>query len=97
MNKCPCNLDIELWQLLCDKMEFKDQNYLFSCDRNLWHQLRIYSLPRKYGSNITNYVLMNDHRYHHFATIVDLCYNNKITDVGLKYLSKAMVVNLYMC
>ena len=28
-------------------MEFKDQNYFLSCDRNLWHQLRIYKLPKK--------------------------------------------------
>ena len=31
-NKCPYNLDIELWQFICDEMEFKDQNYFLSCD-----------------------------------------------------------------
>ena len=29
-NKCPFNLDIELWQIICDDMEFKDQNYFLS-------------------------------------------------------------------
>ena len=27
-NKCPYDLDIELWQLMCDEMDFKSQNYL---------------------------------------------------------------------
>ena len=48
-NKCPFNfnfnfnfnLDIKLWPFICDETEFKDQNYLLSCDRHLWHQLRI--------------------------------------------------------
>ena len=40
-NNCPFNLDIELWQFICDYMKFKDQNYLLSCDRDLWHQLKI--------------------------------------------------------
>ena len=39
-NKCSFNLDIEFWQLICDKMEFKNQNYLLSYDCNLWYQLR---------------------------------------------------------
>ena len=46
-NKHAFNLDIELWQFICDDMEFKDQNYFLSCDRNLWYQLRIYVLPKK--------------------------------------------------
>ena len=49
---CPYDLDIELWQLICNEMEFKSQNYLLSCDCNLWHQSRIYKLLKKYGSHV---------------------------------------------
>ena len=47
--KCHFDLDIKLWQLMRDNMEFKNQNYFLSCDCNLWHQLRIYKLAQKYG------------------------------------------------
>ena len=65
-NKCPFYLDIELWQFICDDMEFNDQNYLLSCDRNLWHQLRIYELPQKYGRSMTDKIIINDNRYYFF-------------------------------
>ena len=97
-NKCPFKLDIELWQLICNEMEFYDQNYLLSCDRNLWHQLRIYELSRKYGSHITDFILGNDKRYHYCTIISCDNYgrtdNDNITDEGLKYLSNATTINL---
>ena len=91
-NKCPYDLDIELWQLVCDEMAFKDQNYLLSCDRDLWHLLRIYKLPQNYGKLMTDYILASDNRYYNFKCANFNNYNWKqkiiITDEGLKYLKK---------
>ena len=95
-NKCPYDLDIEFWQLICNEMEFKSQNYLLSCDRNLWHQLRIHKLSNKYGKLMTDFILGNDERYHYY-TIVNYVLNAKITDDGLKYLTNATTINLSYC
>ena len=99
-NKCPFNLDIELWQFICDDMEFKDQNHLLSCDRDLWHQLRIFVLPQKYGGSTTDKITINDERYFNFrkANFEDFRYcDNKITNEGLKYLTNATSINLSYC
>ena len=104
-NKCPFNLDIELWQLICNEMEFKDQNYFLSCDCNLWNLLRIYALPQKYGRSMTNKIIINDNRYNNFKKInfdddIDIGRwnsNDKITDEGLKYLTNATTINFRDC
>ena len=100
-NKCPFNLDIKLWQLVCDEMVFKEQNYLLSCDRNLWHQLRIYKLPRKYGKLVTDKIITNNERYYYFRKVNFMiniyCNNNKITNEGLKYLTNAISMNFECC
>ena len=100
-SKCPFNLDIELWQLICDEMVFKDQNYFLSCDRNLWQQLRIYTLPQKYGRSMTDKIIINDDRYYFCrktSFVVGIwIFNSKITDEGLKYLTNAISVNLNGC
>ena len=76
-------------------MVFRDQNYLLLCDRNLWHQLRIYVLLRKYGLHVTDEIIINDDRYYNFrkanfaANIHDI--NKKITDEGLKHLTNAQL------
>ena len=99
-NKCPFNLDIELWQLICNKMDFKSQNYLLSCDRNLWHQLRLYELPGKYGLHITDFIIGDDERYHYYTNInpnIKYICNNNITDEGLKYLVHVTLISLSFC
>ena len=101
MNTCPFNLDIELWQFICNEMNFKDQNYFLSCDRNLWYQLRIFVLPQKYGGLMNDKIIINDDRYYYFRKVnfvVNIwTFNWKITDEGLKYLTNVTSINLYCC
>ena len=100
-NKCPYNLDIELWQFICNEMEFKNQNYFLSCDRHLWHQLMIYKLPQKYGGLMADKIIINDCRYYNFRKanfmVCEWISNNKITNEGLKYLTNVTSINLFCC
>ena len=104
-NYYPFSLDIELWQLICNEMKFKSQNYLLSCDRNLWHQLRIYELPGKYGRHITNDIIKTNKRYHYFrhvsfassCKINSLFCNRNITNEVLQFFTKAISIDLSNC
>ena len=99
-NKCPYDLDIELWQLVCDEIAFKDQNYLLSCDRNLWYLLILNKLPQKYGEHMMDNILKSDKRYHNFRA-TNFNWNKKITDEGLKHLASSnrniTTINLSGC
>src|SRR6056297_3523854 len=95
-DKCPFNLDIELWQIVCNEMHFKCQNYLMSCCKDLCGQLQIYVL-QNCGKYIDDNIIKNDSRYHNFKLVnfnVKSTTNYKITDIGLQYLKNAHTINL---
>lgn len=102
-NKCPHDFDIELWQLICNNLNFKDQNYLLSCCKNFLHQLKIFRLENNYGQYMINYILALDKRYHNLTYadlgLMDMCFNQNycsyhIIKISMKYLSKCKYINL---
>lgn len=86
-------LPYELWQILCNKMDFKDQLSLTETSVFLANTLIIYDIPRKYHKSLTNQIVSSD-RYKYIKSL-HVNINYLVTIEGIR--NCACLTSLNLC